>query len=110
MNQLVVDRRRVFETSRWLLAHLVPGGMLVQIVYNRWRGMEDKQLGCWKLSARYHLPDGSVLYKHVCMRKRNFLEQTLPYAVHLPAHLAETHSREKQVTRTSRDTDGSDAC
>jgi SAM-dependent methyltransferase len=79
--QLVVDRSQVFEALRRFHAHLLPGGMLVLTVYNRWREMEDEWVGHWKLYARHRLPDGSLLYKHVRVQSRNLLEQTLAYEV-----------------------------
>lgn len=79
--QLVVDRSQAFEALRRLHAHLVPGGVLVLTVYNRWREMEDEQEGHWTCYARHRLPDGTVLYKHVRVRGRNLLEQTLAYEV-----------------------------
>jgi SAM-dependent methyltransferase len=79
--QLVIDRDQVFEALRRLHAHLVPAGVLVLTIYNRWREMEDEQVGRWKLYARHPLPDGSVLYKHVRVQDRNLLEQTLAQEV-----------------------------
>lgn len=79
--QLVVDRSQAFEALRRLHAHLVPGGVLVLTVYNRWREMEDELVGHWTCYARHRLPDGTVLYKHVRVRGRNLLEQTLAYEV-----------------------------
>jgi SAM-dependent methyltransferase len=79
--QLVVDRSQVFEALRRLHAHLVPAGVLVLTIYNRWREMQDERVGHWKLYARHPLPDGSVLYKHVRVKYRDLLEQTLAYEV-----------------------------
>lgn len=79
--QLVVERSQVFEALRRLHAHLVPAGVLVLTIYNRWREMQDEQVGRWKLYARHPLPDGSVLYKHVRVQGRNLLEQTLAQEV-----------------------------
>jgi len=79
--QLVVDRDQVFEALRRLHAHLVPAGVLVLTVYNRWREMRDEQVGHWTCYARHPLPDGSVLLKHVRVKDRDLLEQTLAYEV-----------------------------
>ena len=79
--QLVVDRGQVFEALRRLHEHLVPAGVLVLTVYNRWREMEDEQVSHWTCYARHPLPDGSVLYKPVRVLNRNLLEQTLAYEV-----------------------------
>jgi SAM-dependent methyltransferase len=79
--QLVVDRSQVFEALRRFHAHLVPEGVLVLTVYNRWREMEIEQVGHWTCSARHPLPDGTVLYKHVRVQSRNLLEQTVVYGV-----------------------------
>jgi SAM-dependent methyltransferase len=79
--QLVVDHSQVFEALRRLHAHLVPAGVLVLTVYNRWREMENERLGRWNLTAHHALPDGSVLYKHVRVQGRNLLEQTIAYDV-----------------------------
>ena len=79
--QLVVDRAEAFEALRRLYAHLVPGGVLVLTVYNRWREMEVERLGKWHLLARQALPDGTLLYKHVRVERCNLLEQTLAQSV-----------------------------
>jgi SAM-dependent methyltransferase len=79
--QLVVDHSQVFEALRRFHAHLVPAGVLVLTVYNRWREMEDERVDHWKLYARHPLSDGSVLLKHVRVQECDLLEQTLTYVV-----------------------------